>query len=213
MKTRCKLLPILILLLTITFLLTGCDSMGGSTTDKNDEAQALQRRVNELEATLQAEREEGYIRESALKGQIKELEERLTLLTGGNTDAGVPDSAAMVFHYTVKDGKATVTKYEGTATLVELPATLDGYPVAAIGERAFEGNTRLAAVVIPEGVTLVDWFAFYGCTALFDITLPASVTTIGHAVFDGCAKPTITCPTGSYAAEYAKSYGIACLEK
>ena len=214
MKAQGKLMKILLLLLALLCLLAGCEQApeDGADDGAAAEREALSRRVAELEATLQSEREAHYIRENALEEQVKELEARLTLLTGGSTGDSTPEGAAMVFHYTVKDGTATVTKYEGTATLVEIPAQLDGYPVTAIGERAFEGNTRLAAVVIPDGVLLVDWFAFYGCASLFDVTLPASVTAIGHAVFDGCASPTLTCPKGSYAAEYAKSYGLSCIE-
>lgn len=210
MKRQGKLFFILLLILSL--LITGCENEGRSEDAETDKEEALMRRITELETTLQAEREASYIKESALKEQIKDLKERLTFLTGGD-DADAPESSAMIFHYTVHDGKATVTKYEGTATLVEIPATLDGYPVTAIGERAFEGNQYIAAIIVPAGITKIDWFAFYGCTALFDVTLPASITDIGHAVFDGCAKPTITCPQNSYAAEYAKSYGISCVEK
>ena len=212
MKTQRKRLPILILLLSLSLLLFGCNTVAATQEPHEDaEKTALARRVSELEATLQAEREASYIRENELATQISELEERLALLTGG-AEGEKPEGAAMVFHYTVENGLATVTKYEGAATLVEIPQTLDGYPVTAIGERAFEGNTSIAAVVVPDGVKVINWFAFYGCGSLFDITLPASITSIGHAVFDGCAGPTVTCPKGSYAAEYAKSYGLSCIE-
>ncbi len=217
MKKRKTIAPLstflLALLLVLSSLLFGCTGEVITENKVNSsEKEALAKRVIDLEATLQAEREKNYIIQTELESKVKDLEERLSLLTSG-TEEDITVGNAMIFHYTVKDGKATVTKYEGTATLVEIPATLDGYPVTAIGERAFEGNTHLAAVIVPDGVITVDWFAFYGCSALFDITLPASVSTIGHAVFDGCAKPTITCPKDSYAAAYAKSYGISCVEK
>ncbi len=64
------------------------------------------------------------------------------------------------FTYTAWDGKATITGYYGSETVLEIPATLEGYPVTAIGD-----------------------YAFYGCTSLADITLPDSVTEIGENAF------------------------------
>ena len=106
-----------------------------------------------------------------------------------------------------------IVDFEGSATLVEIPTTLDGYPVVKIGERAFEGNTSLGAVVIPEGVLEIDWFAFYDCTSLFEVSVPSTVAKIGHAVFDGCKSVSIACPAGSYAESYAKSYGLAYINR
>ena len=213
MKLHQKIGILAITILVLLFPLNGCAIRDNYQTpqEEDTEKSALAGRVAELEATLQAEREENYITKAALEEKIKLLEEKLSLLTSGNDNT--PDGNTMVFHYKVKNGFATITQYEGNATLVEIPSTLDGYTVTHIGERAFEGNTYIAAVIVPPTVVTVDWFAFYGCSSLFDVTLPASVTTIGHAVFDGCAGPTVTCPKGSYAADYAKSYGIACIEK
>ena len=213
MKLHQKIAVLVIALFALLFPINACAVRDGYQTTKTEDTEktALATRVAELEATLQAEREENYITKAALEEKIKSLEDKLALLTNGPEIAN--GGHTMVFHYKVENGFATITKYEGDATLVEIPSTLDGYTVTRIGERAFEGNTHVAAVIVPPTVVTVDWFAFYGCASLFDITLPASVTTIGHAVFDGCAKPTITCPKGSYAAEYAKSYGIAYIEK
>ncbi len=205
---------LLLLLLALLLTFTGCaiempDNNGDTTGD--DEKNA---RIAALEAELQQVRAEHYVKESTLTQEIEALKAKIAVLTGKeeNPQNGMGTSA-MVFHYKVENGNATITGYEGSATLVEIPKTLDGYAVKKIGERAFEGNTALAAVVIPEGVAEIDWFAFYDCTSLFDITVPATVTSIGHAVFDGCARVTITCPLGSYAESYAKSYGIAYINR
>ena len=117
------------------------------------------------------------------------------------------DDGSATFHYQLRNNKAVITGFEGSATLINVPATLDGYPVFAIGERAFEGKS-ITAIVLPEGVESIEWFAFYNCTALADVTLPNSITSIGYAVFDGCPDVTLICAQDSYAAEYAKSYGL-----
>ena len=206
-------LPLLILCLLL--MLTGCaielpDDNSNATDNDADLA-----RIAALEAELQQLRTDHYIKESALQQEIEDLKAKIAVLTGKNDPAEGENSgtSAMVFHYKIEDGGATITGYEGSATLVEIPPLLDGYAVKKIGERAFEGNTALAAVVIPTGVEEIDWFAFYDCSSLLDITLPSTVTSIGHAVFDGCTHMMINCPAGSYAEDYAKSYGISYTNK
>jgi len=202
---------IFLCLLTLLLTFTGCTAnlTGGDAANADDKNLA---RIAELEAELQKTRAEHDARESALEGEIKLLKAQIEKLTGKEQDKN-NNTGAMVFHYKVENGGATITSFEGTATLVEIPATLDGHPVKKIGERAFEGNTALGAVIIPSGVLEIDWFAFYDCASLFEITIPDSVCMIGHAVFDGCNSITVSCSAGSYAESYAKSYGISYIAK
>lgn len=193
--------------------LGGCTASDETTLPAvDDNEQAYINRIAQLEAALQKEREERYIGESQRDARIEALQQRLDSLEQKNdveTDQS-PEGEELVFSYRVENGKAIITAFEGVATLVTVPATLDGYPVVAIGERAFEGKP-IAAVILPEGLEAVGWFAFYGCENLHDITVPTSVTSIGYAVFDGCEHVSIVCKKGSYAAQYAESYGLPCV--
>lgn len=206
---------LLLLILCMLLSLSGCAIEIPNENTETNENDANLTRIAELEAELQQARAEHYISQSALTQEIEDLKAKIAVLTGKNenTDNSSSGTSAMVFHYTIENGGATITDYEGSATLVEIPATLDGYPVKKIGERAFEGNTVLAAVVIPSGVEEIDWFAFYDCSSLLDITIPTTVKSIGHAVFDGCTHITIVCNASSYAESYAKSYGIVYRNK
>ena len=124
-----------------------------------------------------------------------------------------PTDPAERFRYTVsEDGFATVTQYIGSEETVVIPATLGGCPVVAVGEEAFKNGTP-AAVVIPEGVRRVDWFAFGGCYRLATVTVPDTVVAIGYGAFDLCSPALcFVCSENSYAAGYARSYGIGVTE-
>lgn len=201
-----------VLLLLLSALLTGC-AKEAVTNDEAppvaNESEAYQARIEELETELQRQKEERYISDAAYAATIRELQSKL--------DALAPDVEAdssqieagdeLIFRYRLENGKAIVTGYTGTSTLVTIPATLDGYPVVAIGERAFEGQ-KIAAVMLPGGLEAIGWFAFYGCEQLIDVSIPTSVTSIGYAVFDGCESVSIVCASGSYAEQYAISYGL-----
>ena len=61
----------------------------------------------------------------------------------------------------------------------------------------FDGNTRITGVVIPEGVTRLDWCSFRNCVNLETVQLPESLTRIEEEVFEGCQNLTgITLPAG-----------------
>ena len=202
--------------LALLAALTGCakQSEGGKEGEApRDRAETATADVDDLaavatlEATLQREREERYISESAYKAEIKRLEERLAALDGAVSAESAPEE--LTFRYRVENGGAVITGYDGGATLLTIPGELDGYPVTSIGERAFEGS-EVVAVTLPEGLASVGWFAFYGCRSLLSVTFPVSVSSIGYAVFDGCANLPLCGPEGSSAERYARSYGIPC---
>lgn len=60
----------------------------------------------------------------------------------------------------------TITKYTGTESTVILPSTISSWPVTKIGEAAFQDNTTITSVTIPDSVTEIGSNAFAGCTNL-----------------------------------------------
>ena len=93
------------------------------------------------------------------------------------------------FHYRLNgDGTAVLTRY-GRAlgvTELEIPCTLEGSAVTAIGDRAFADCDWLTKIVVPEGVTSIGEEAFSGCEALKTVQKPASLTSVAETAFDGC---------------------------
>ncbi len=81
------------------------------------------------------------------------------------------------------DGNITITGFKSKAKSLTIPAEIDGKPVTAIGEAAFQENTTLEKIVIPEGVESIGDMAFYACENLSDITIPSTVQDFGMMAF------------------------------
>ena len=91
------------------------------------------------------------------------------------------------FYYDLyENGTATVTGRTAADYHMNIPAKLDGHPVTAIGEQAFQGDKALRCVTLEGGVKTVRGGAFNGCTYLTKIDLGGSVRTVGDSAFYGC---------------------------
>ena len=200
------------LLLALTLPLFGCAEHSGTQTPESNTEPSIDttqyiNAIESLEGELKEQKQSFYLKENAYKIEIAELQQQITTLVAQIEKGGTTE---LVYRYRLENNEAIITGYSGNATLLSIPQTLDGYPVVAIGERAFE-NSSVAAVVLPEGIKKIEWFAFYGCEELVNVTIPSSVSSIGYAVFDGCSELRIFCPKSSYAEKYAQSYGISCV--
>lgn len=88
--------------------------------------------------------------------------------------------------YSVEDDCATVIGYTGSAEELVIPERIEGYPVTAIGPRAFYNCSTLRSVVIPAGVTTIGHNAFAWCANMTSVTIPNTVTQIGRRAFYYC---------------------------
>ncbi len=88
-------------------------------------------------------------------------------------DSAVPDSIS-------------ITAYHGKETDLVIPRQLDGFSVLSIGESAFQGNTSLESVTIPDGVVLVDRQGFSQCSRLRILNLGKTVKVIREYAFNRC---------------------------
>ncbi|MBO2517439.1 MAG: hypothetical protein CW338_09275 [Clostridiales bacterium] len=69
-----------------------------------------------------------------------------------------------------------------------LPAFL-----TCVEEYAFEGNTAVTRVVLPDGIQDIGEGSFCGCSSLASINIPGNVTAIGGSAFKGCTSLTSIC--------------------
>lgn len=109
----------------------------------------------------------------------------------GTTFSSVPiveETDPSQFTYTTNNCAVTITGYTGPGGAVVIPQTINGYPVIAIGELAFDNCTSLASVIIPYGTTSIGNNAFWGCTSLANVTLPDTITMIGSYAFQYCSS-------------------------
>ena len=90
-----------------------------------------------------------------------------------------------------EDGTVALTGYNGSASALTIPASIDGKKVSEIGDSAFAGLLCLKTVRIPEGVTHIDNYAFECCSLLQKIYFPASLKSIGDGAFSDCGSLTL----------------------
>ena len=115
--------------------------------------------------------------------------------------------------YQASDDAATLVRYFGSDSKVDIPTELGGKPVTEIGEWAFAYYSSLTEVTIPEGVTSIRAFAFRSCSSLTKAIIPEGVTSIGDSAFLYCSSLTeVTIPKSVTSIEYAAFYDCGALQ-
>lgn len=141
------------------------------------------------------------------------------------------------FVFTENAGTLTLTEYKGSGGVVDVPVTVGGKKVTAIGNQAFAeyynstpDEKRITKVSLPTTVTSIGKNAFLECTKLSvvemtgvkslgeaafwyckglkKVAVSAELKAIGKNAFGKCDNVTIYCEKGSVAEEYAKSNSI-----
>ncbi len=102
------------------------------------------------------------------------------------------------FVYTISNNEtAILLGYKGSRKILSLPATLDGYKVTSIAERAFINQPTLKSVIIPPGITNIGNAAFAACANLNSIEVDPenpSYTSVDGVLFSKDLKTLIQCP-------------------
>ena len=98
-------------------------------------------------------------------------------------NGNVPNSEHSFSMQSLEEGGCVINEY---VSEVIVPSKIRGENVKEIGKAVFCGNHNLAAITIPEGVTLIDESAFEDCVNLKSVTIPKSITFLGRASFREC---------------------------
>ena len=62
------------------------------------------------------------------------------------------------------------------------------YKVISVADHAFENNTSIRSIYLPDGLIEIGEKAFSGCTDLVRIVTPSTITHIGKKAFYGCSN-------------------------
>lgn len=93
--------------------------------------------------------------------------------------------------YQKNSANVTLTKYEdikGTCTNLDILDYIYGLPVEKIEEAAFQYNSKIEKIVLPQTIKEITRRAFKNATSLKEIHIPKSVNSIGDKAFEGCEK-------------------------
>lgn len=91
---------------------------------------------------------------------------------------------------TEADGTDKLVGYFGNETAIVVPSNnpSTGNIVSHIAFSAFQDNTTIQSIWIPDSVDWIDGCAFMGCSALSSVTLPDSLEYLGDFAFKGCSS-------------------------
>ena len=132
------------------------------------------------------------------RGSIKKLISVVlvaVMLLGLAPGGIVAASTAGNFTYRIIDANnVAITGYTGTTAVPVIPGVLGGRIVREIDPSAFQNNTNLTSVVIPDSVVTIGNSAFSGNTSLTSVVLGRNVTNIGANAFWNTRLTEITIP-------------------
>jgi hypothetical protein len=112
-----------------------------------------------------------------------------------NNGNGVTTGTYGDFTYSEYSNSVSITGYTGTGGNVTIPSQINNKPVTSIGNGAFQKNTSLTSVIIPNSVIIINSWAFNSCTSLASVTIPDSVTNIGGFSFQSTNLTSVTIPS------------------
>ena len=97
----------------------------------------------------------------------------------------IPDGS---LYYTVSESGVLVTRFQGTAARVTVPAAIEGRPVRGLFKKAFLSRKDLRRVTLPDTLEEVGDWAFGYCSGLVQVTLPQKQIRFGKSVFLECGS-------------------------
>ena len=93
------------------------------------------------------------------------------------------------FEYSVEDGEVIITGFKGSITSVRTPDVIDGLPVVAIADHAFDsfGDGMLQEITVTENIRYIGEGAFADASSLL-INMEAKPEYIGQKAFLNCKR-------------------------
>ena len=198
MKKTSLIAIILALACVMSLSLASCDFAQGAQGEQGIQGEAGEKGDKGDQGEDGKDGEDGR---GILKVEIVDGELIITYTDGTVTNAGVISSnngslssnegTYGLEYYPLPDGTYAVSA--GTTKYLEeivIPKEYNGKAVSTILPNAFDSNSNLKNITIPDSVTSIGDAAFSGCTSLASIEIPDSVTSIGNYAFRDCSSLT-----------------------
>ena len=129
----------------------------------------------------------GYADNPPVNGVITFADSRVEKICADNWDTDGDGKLSEQEAAAVKDLRTVFKSNSQITTFNELKYFTG---LTTIGERAFNGCSKLTSIILPVGVTSIDDLAFGACKSLNEITIPSTLTSIGKSAFSGCSGLT-----------------------
>ena len=95
----------------------------------------------------------------------------------------IPDGS---LYYKLTEGGICITRFQGNASEVHIPDTIEGIPVTVICKKAFLSRKFLRRVYLPAAIQSVEEWAFAYSGALTEVITAVQPVSFGRAVFLDC---------------------------
>lgn len=128
------------------------------------------------------------------------------------------------FYYSISNNEVTIIEYTGKLSTLNIPNTIDGYPVTTIAYDAFPNNPELTEINIPPNISYIYNFAvlittgyfeyyrsFSGCSNLININVDENnqyYSSINGILFSKDKSELIFYPPGKTETTYKIPYGV-----
>ena len=91
-------------------------------------------------------------------------------------------------YYELEKTEIVITGYHGIDAHLTIPEKIDGYPVTAIGKKAFLGQKNLMGIELPGTIAYLEDWAFAHCYLLREVALHPVECGLGRGVFAECGR-------------------------
>ena len=117
------------------------------------------------------------------------------------------------YEYTLNNACVTITQYKGGESYITVPDKINGFPVTAIAEWAFQGCSTMKKIQLPTSITVVGGWAFWNCFNLTDVIMSDRIISIPDCTFYDCTNlQNINIPAYCRSIGFSAFYGCASLK-
>lgn len=98
------------------------------------------------------------------------------------------DNVSGDWEYTVSSGEATLTKYRGSSRTINIPSSINGYPVTEIQGKIFY-DSNIVSLYIPASIEYIGGYAFANCKYLTSVNYNAKKCEVSfNCAFENAGK-------------------------